>query len=220
MRTEERKTMKKPLYSYTIKLILLLAVMFGLSGCTPAPPNNINNACAIFQQYPRWYWDALNTYRRWGVPVSVQLAIIKQESHFHASAAPPRDTLWGFIPWKRPTTAYGYAQAVNGTWQDYIQDTGNADASRDSFADASDFIGWYTHQTHQKAGVSENNAYALYLAYHQGINGYIQGNYHNEAWLIQVANKVQHNADIYAAQIGQCKNNITKPNLWNLWLHG
>lgn len=209
----------KSIYSYAIKLLLLSAVVFGLVGCTQAPPNNINNACAIFRQYPKWYWDALNSYRRWGVPIGVQLAIIKEESHFHASAAPPRDMIWGFIPWKRPTSAFGYAQVVDGTWQEYINSTGNGGASRDSFANATDFVGWYGYQAHQKAGISERDAYSLYLAYHQGITGYQQHNYRNEAWLIQIAHKVQHNAVVYSAQIAQCKNNIAKPNFWNLWFY-
>lgn len=192
--------------------------MLMLAGCAPSPPNNIANACAIFQQYPRWYWDALNSYRRWGVPISVQMAIIRQESHFNAGAAPPRTRLFGFIPWTRPTSAYGYAQAVNGTWRNYIQSTGNTGADRDNFADATDFIGWYGYQASKKAGISKRNAYALYLAFHEGIGGYEERTYSRKAWLVQVARKVARNAGTYRLQISRCKYDIPKPSIWNLWL--
>ena len=43
------------------------------------------------------------------------------------------------------SSAYGYAQALEGTWDDYRKDTGRRGADRDDFADSSDFIGWYMH---------------------------------------------------------------------------
>ena len=156
-----QKNYLNSLCTLVCRIVFLTGVLFILAGCAPSPPSNMNNACAIFQQYPRWYWDALNSYRRWGVPVSVQMAIIKQESHFRASAAPPRTKLFGFIPWSRPTSAYGYAQAVNGTWKEYIQSTNNGGADRDSFADATDFIGWYGYQANKKLAISKRNAYSI-----------------------------------------------------------
>ena len=127
-----------------IKLLVVAALCFvALSGCGTVPPDNPNDICAIFKQYPRWYWESLDSYKHWGVPISVQMAIIKQESHFREDARPPRTKLLGFIPWSRPTTAYGYAQAVNGTWEHYQQETGSRDTDRDEFGDAVDFVGWY-----------------------------------------------------------------------------
>ena len=204
-------------YRVVAKVLLLLGVLL-LSGCTPRPPHNINNVCAIFQQYPRWYWDALDSYRRWGVPISIQMAIIRQESHFRGDAAPPRTKLLGFIPWKRPTSAYGYAQAIDGTWKHYMKSTGNTRNSRTRFADATNFIGWFAQQANKEIGLPKHNAYELYLAFHEGISGYMKKTQNTKPWLIKVAKKVQHNANIYRGQIARCKDKIPKPSIWNLWL--
>jgi hypothetical protein len=34
------------------------------------------------------------------------------------------------VPWSRPTSAYGFSQAVDATWDWYQQSTGNPDADR------------------------------------------------------------------------------------------
>ena len=197
---------------------MLIILSIGLlAGCATAPPYNTGNACAIFRQYPDWYWKSLKSYRRWGVPVSTQLAIIRQESHFKSGAKTERKYVLGFIPWGHITSAYGYAQAINATWKEYQRDTGNTGADRDDYGDAVDFIGWYAQNAHNTLGISKRNAYQLYLAYHEGINGYAQKTYNKKPWLIQVAHKVQHYANVYSAQIAKCKYNIEKPSFWNLW---
>ena len=95
------------------------------------------------------------------------MAIIKQESSFIADARPERRKLLGFIPWKRVTSARGYAQAVDGTWEMYLNDRGGWFVSRNDFEDSVDFVGWYNYKTHKQLGISVNNARALYLAYHE-----------------------------------------------------
>jgi len=45
---------------------------------------------------------AKKSEERWGTPIHVQLAIIRQESTFKFNARPPRKKLVGFIPWNRP----------------------------------------------------------------------------------------------------------------------
>ena len=198
--------------------ILLAATV--LTGCSSAPnPPNSNNICTVFKQEPRWYWDSIDVYNRWGVPVSVQMAIIQKESDFRSDARPPRSKLLGFIPWARPTTAYGYAQAVDDTWEQYKQATGNHDASRDDFTDADNFIGWYAHQAQQQLGISPHNAHDLYLAYWAGLSGYAKGNYRNTPWILGAADYVQSTADRYRNQLMYCYKDIPKPSVWNLWLH-
>ena len=197
-----------------ISLIFSINLLL-LSGCMPSVPNNLNNACDIFAQYPQWYWDALASYRRWGVPVSVQMAIIKQESHFVADARPPRKTFFWIIPGPRPSTAYGYSQALDGTWRHYIVDNGNRGASRTNFADATDFIGWYANMANRIASVSKRNPYTLYLAYHEGIGNYQKGTYRQKRWLINVAKKVERQALIYRRQIHKCKHDIPTPSFWS-----
>ena len=197
------------------KLLLLMLLAALLTGCVTARPHNIQNICSIFYQYPKWYWDAKKSQKKWGVPVYVQMAIIYQESHFNAKAKPPREHLLGFIPWFRPTSAYGYSQSIKSTWKRYERETGDH-GSRHSFAAATDFIGWFGYQAHIHARVSRNNAYALYLAYHEGINGYLHHTYWNKTWLIHVAHKVAYHARIYQRQLRGCASKIKKHHWWDL----
>ncbi len=112
-----------------------------VSACATAPPKNVENICAIFEEKGGWYKAAKKSEKRWGTPVHVQMSIIRQESSFQFDAKPPRGKLLGFIPWKRPSNAYGYAQALDSTWEWYKDDAGRRWADRDDFDDAIDFVG-------------------------------------------------------------------------------
>ncbi len=187
------------------KVLLGLLLIVSLSGCMPPrQPSDVSNVCHIFKENPQWYRDAKSVEKRWWVPIPVQMAIMHQESKFDAHARPPRTKLFSLIPWKRPTTAYGYSQALNGTWALYRKSGGGFFASRTSFADAVDFIGWYANQAYQRARIHRSNAYALYLAYHEGIGGYQRRTYLHKAWLPPVARKVENRARIYRSQLAYC----------------
>lgn len=200
-----------------IKIILTLLISLILVGCVSPPPRDVNNICSVFRQYPKWYTDALDVQRRWRVPVAVQMAIIHQESKFDANAEPQRTKLLWVIPWTRPSTAYGYTQALRSTWALYKQSQGSLWASRDNFTDGVDFIGWYANQANRRAGIPRNNAYDLYLAYHEGIGGYMQKTYMKKHWLIPVAHKVSARAHIYQAQLARCKKSLTTKAWHQLW---
>jgi hypothetical protein len=200
-----------------IQLSIVFAITSLMAGCGTAIPTRQHNICAIFKQYPKWYWEARDSQIKWGIPVSTQMAIIKQESSFRKDARPPRKWVLGIIPGDRPTTAYGFSQALNGTWQHYQEETGATTAKRDQFGDATDFIGWYARRAKREAHISSSNAYELYLAYHEGIAGYKRKSYLKKPWLIRVARKVQLNKITYAKQLRYCKQDIPQPNIWNLW---
>lgn len=186
------------------KLLVAVFIFATLSGCVSVPPADVNNICHIFRQYPRWHKETLDVQHRWLVPVTVQMAIMHQESKFDARAEPKRTKLLWFIPWTRPSTAYGYSQALRSTWDLYKQSTGNVFASRSDFADAVDFIGWYANQAHRRAGISRSDAYSLYLAYHEGVTGYQRQTYLKKSWLMPVAHKVAAREQIYRAQLARC----------------
>ena len=194
-----------------MKRILPLVIIIALSACTSkAPPKNTTDVCKIFKEKYSWYKAAKKTEKRWKIPVSVSMAIIKQESSFIADARPQRTKLLGFIPWKRITSARGYAQAVDGTWEMYLKDRGGWFVARNDFEDAVDFIGWYNYKTHKQLNISMTNARALYLAYHEGRGGYRRGSYRTKPWLLSVADKVQRNANRYDAQYQGCKKTLGK----------
>jgi hypothetical protein len=186
------------------RIVLLVAVTLLLSSCVSQPPADVNNVCHIFKQYPRWYREAKDVEKRWKVPVHVQMAIIHQESKFNAHAKPARRQILGIIPWKRPSTAYGYTQALSTTWDLYKRSQGWMWSSREDFADGVDFIGWYANQAYVKARIPRHDAYSLYLAYHEGVGGYLHKTYLRKSWLLVVARKVRARAAIYEMQLKRC----------------
>ena len=159
---------------------VLVVVLLLLAGCASAP-RQTQNACAIFEQrdglFNNWRRDAYRAEREYGVPVPVLMATVYTESGFRHNARPPRTKLFGFIPWKRQSSAYGFSQALDGTWDRYRRMTGRWTASRTNFGDAIRFIAWYHHQSHVKNGIALNDAYRLYIAYYHGHTGYQRGNW-------------------------------------------
>jgi len=198
------------------RYLILFLLPFFLMGChTASPPKHPSNICKIFKEYPRWYWSAKHSREKWGVPISVQMAIIYQESQFRAKAKPVRHKLLGVIPWFRPTTASGYTQAVDETWREYIKSQAMLSGSRNDFANATNFIGWYADKAHDKLKISRQNARNLYLAYHEGIGGYRNRTYVRKKWLMIIANKVQRMAKHYRVQLLQCENRLPKEPWWH-----
>lgn len=183
--------------------LILLGIVLLLAGCatTCPPPRNKENVNAIFHQYPQWYKAAKKTERKWGVPVNVQMAIIYYESAFKGDARPPRKYFLGIFPGKHITSAYGYAQALDGTWEDYLAKEGSWFAKRNKFESATDFIGWYSAQARQRLGIPQNDAYHLYLAYHEGLGGYEHRTYLKKPWLIGYAKKVEAKSELYQMQL-------------------
>jgi hypothetical protein len=183
--------------------IALLTV--SLSACASAP-SRVTNACAIFEQrdglFNNWARDAKKAEREFGVPVPILMATIYVESGFQPYARPPRTKLLGFIPWTRASTAYGYAQALDGTWLSYKKDTGRWNASRTDFGDAIHFVGWYHNQSHLKNGIPLTDSYNLYLAYYTGQAGYDRGQFSNG--VKQTAQKSAGMAAKYEAQLRSC----------------
>jgi len=188
----------------------LLAGLWLISGtaCSTAPPANVENICAIFEEKGKWYKAAKKSEKRWGTPVHVQMSIIRQESSFRFDAKPPRGKLLGFIPWRRPSDAYGYAQALDSTWDWYRDETGRRFADRDDFADAIDFVGWYTDVSNKTVGISKWDPYNQYLAYHEGQNGWSRKTYKNKDWLKKTAQTVDYRAKEWGAQLKRCEDDL------------
>lgn len=187
------------------RFMLIWIVSFILVGCssTPVPKNSMDNICQIFAHDPDWRYAAEKSYKKWGTPPWTLLALVYQESTFREDAKPDMDYFL-FIPVGRPTSAYGYAQAVDGTWDAYKKATGNSWADRDDIEDALDFIGWYNHKSAIRSGVSKRDAYQIYLAYHEGHGGYNRKTYLKKPWLMRTARKVQNRAVMYMRQYQRC----------------
>lgn len=186
-------------------VILLLT----LAGCATYRPNQVANVCEIFRGETDWYEDALAANKRWGTPIGLMMAIIKQESSFRDDVRPARPSFL-FIPLPRRSSAYGYAQAQNPAWHDYQKATGNWGHDRDDFGDAINFVGWYTDTSQKKLGVSKWDPYSQYLAYHEGWGGYAKGSFKRKSGLLRVAAKVQRQTETYNAQLKTCSKALDK----------
>ena len=76
------------------------------------------------------------------------------------------------------------------------------------FDDAIDFIAWYNQVSSKRLSLAKNNAYALYLAYHEGQGGYERGTYKKKSWLISVAKKVSQRSNRYTSQLAKCEDRL------------
>ena len=202
--------------SKTLRCLGLILLFSLLSACVTSPPEQVDNVCDIFREKSGWYADAKESRARWGVPISVSMAFMHQESRFVATAKPPRKKLWGFIPGPRPSDSYGYSQAKNSTWEWYQRSTGNYGADRDDFGDAIDFIGWYNNVSNEQLGIDKQDAFRLYLAYHEGHGGYRKQSYRSKEWLVDVARKVDRQANRYNSQLQDCSQEL-EPRGWFDW---
>jgi len=182
-----------------------------LSGCaSKKAPDNVANICDIFDAKPRWYRAAKKSTKKWGGPIHLPMAIIYQESSFNAKARPKMEYFLGLFPKGRASNAYGYSQALKGTWAEYEKEVGSRFKSRDDFADAIDFVLWYMDKTYQRNQVSKWNGYAQYLNYHEGHGGFARESYKSKQWLINVAKRVDARSKQYSTQLSQCKDRLDK----------
>ena len=187
--------------------LLLIFIFFLISACSSIPKNT-SDSCSIFNERYLWYKYTKRTEQKWGTPIYLQLAIIKMESDFDWLAKPERQKIFKVIPYKRPSSSFGYSQAVKGTWEQYKKETGNKLATRVRFKDSVDFIGWYTNKTESILKISKKDAFKQYLAYHEGWGNFKY--YKKNKKVIELAKKVQKQSNIYKNQLSKCKSSLNK----------
>ena len=189
---------------------LAFIAMIGLAGCASSPeeradrgpgpaPSRPENLCAVFAERPGWREAAVAASIRWQAPVELVMAILWQESRFRPAARPRTASASG----APISSAFGYAQAIDGTWAWYRRDSGNRGARRDVFEDAVDFVGWYLARTRETNDLPLRDAYGHYIAYHEGHAGYARGAWRRKTRLLQVAERVAVQASRYRTQIGR-----------------
>lgn len=189
-----------------VRLGCVLGCLALLNACTTmSPPKNIHNVCELFEEERDWLPGAQKASERWQVPVPLLMAFMYQESKFVGDAKPPRTRILWVIPGPRPSSAYGYAQASDEAWKDYVQNSGSWFSDRDDFADAIDFMGWYVDRSARQLQIPKQDAYRQYLAYHEGVTGYRKASYKKKPWLLKVAQNVQNKAKSYERQYAKCR---------------
>jgi len=192
--------------SRTLRAILLVLLVGSCgSRVSGPPPDNLDDACAILKERPRYARAFRAVERRWGVPVHVQMATIYQESKFDGEARTPFRWSLGVIPMGRISSAYGYSQALDGTWDEYREERSRFSARRNDIDDATDFMGWYMDKSTETLGISKHDTRNQYLAYHEGRGGYRRGSYNAKPWLLRVADKTATRAKTYELQLAGCR---------------
>ncbi len=190
-----------------LKLVNILLFFLILSSCSSIPKNTADS-CSIFSERYLWYKHTKKAEQKWGTPIYIQLAFIKMESGFDWLAKPERLKIFKVIPYRRPSSSFGYSQAVKGTWEQYKKETNNPLATRTRFKDSVDFIGWYTNKTAKLLKISKKDAYRQYLVYHEGWGNY--KNYKNNQKVIILAKKVAEQANEYRKQLSKCQKRLNK----------
>ena len=222
----------KTLALYASKLISLvgIVVVLTLTGCaqnfTPITKQNLAKTnskshiselslCDIFKREPEWYTAAANMENKWGTPIPMAMAIVKQESSFIHNARPIRKNAAGrkigFA-----SSAYGYSQALDGTWADFKKVAGGR-VDRTDFADSLQFIGWYTSLSKQELSLSWRKASEHYLAYHEGRTGYSRGRHEGKTALLNIADKVEKQAKVYQKQLKNCRSELEEQSRFSLY---
>jgi hypothetical protein len=185
-------------------LLLVLMIMAACSGAGKGPPRNLDDACSMMSQRPGWQKNLQASQDKWGVPIPMFLAAIYQESKFVPDARTNYRYALGVIPMGRQSSAYGYAQAIDSTWDWYKRSEGGFGAKRNNFEDSVDFMGWYMNESFERNGISKFDMYNQYLAYHDGHAGYKRGSYRKKKWLTRIAGEVQSRAILYQNQLRTC----------------
>lgn len=190
--------------SRTLRASILLLFLASCGGGNFSAPRNMDDACSVIHQRPSYLKAMQATQRKWGVPISVQMAVLYQESKFIGNARTPHQYALGVIPMGRQSSAYGYAQALDSTWDDYRKERHKGGARRDNIRDATDFIGWYMDTSTDQLGISKSDAESQYLAYHEGRKGFARQSYKSKGWLMDVAAEVGNRSQRYHSQLAGC----------------
>tara|TARA_B100001123_G_C14979747_1_gene895112 strand:- start:64 stop:675 length:612 start_codon:yes stop_codon:yes gene_type:complete len=186
----------------------LIIFVFAVS-CSSIPKNP-QNACKIFDENYLWYKSAKKSSDKYGAPIHIILAIVNKESGFNRWAKPKRTKLFKVLPYKRPSSSFGYSQAVKKTWALYKLETNNPLALRTRFKDSVMFIGWYMKKTKEINQIPFDDAYRQYLNYYLGWGSYSKKVYKTDKKSIIFAKNVQKQSKIYKSQLIKCEKNLNK----------
>ena len=194
---------------YKINKFFLVYLFFIITSCSSVPKYP-QNACKIFSENYLWYKSAKKSSDTYGAPIHIILAFVKKESSFNRWAKPKRTKLFKIIPYKRPSSSFGYSQAVKKTWELYKNETNNPLALRTRFKDSVMFIGWYIKKTNTINKIPMNDSYRHYLNYYLGWGSYAKEAYKTDKKAIIFAKSVQKQSNIYKNQLRDCQKNLDK----------
>jgi hypothetical protein len=191
------------------KNLIYFTIIIFVTSCSSIPKYP-QNACKIFGENYLWYKSIKKSSDMYNVPIHIILAFVNKESGFNRWAKPKRTKLFKVIPYKRPSSSFGYSQAVNKTWELYKIETDSPLALRSRFKDSVMFIGWYISKTHKINKVPLNDSYRQYLNYYLGWGSYAKKKYKTDKNSIIFAKKVEKQSKIYKNQLQECKKSLNR----------
>ena len=191
------------------KYLIHFVVFLFLTSCSSIP-RYPQNACKIFGENYLWYKHVKKSSETYGAPIHIILAFVNKESGFNRWAKPPRQKLFKVVPYKRPSSSFGYSQAVKKTWELYKTETNNPLALRTRFKDSVMFIGWYIKKTNKINKISIKDSYRQYLNYYLGWGSYAKKVYKTDKNSIIFAKSVEKQSKIYKKQLQECSANLDK----------
>ena len=197
----QKKILNKNLIYFTIFLFI--------ASCSSVPKYP-ENACKIFSEKYFYLKYSRAASKKWSVPISSILAVIKKESAFKRFAKPKRTKLFKIIPYRRPSSSLGYSQAVNKTWELYKKENNKPMALRISFKNSSDFIGWYFWKTNKINKISFTDTRNMYLNYYLGWQAFKNKAYQNDKKAIIFAKSVEKQSKIYKNQLRECEKSLDR----------
>ena len=189
--------------------LIYFVVFFLIVSCSSVPKDT-SNACKLFSERYLWYKHAKKSSETYGAPIHMILAFVNKESGFNRFAKPKRNKLFKVIPYKRPSSSFGYSQAVKKTWELYKTETDNPLALRARFKDSVMFIGWYMSKTNKINKISLNDSYGQYLSYYLGWGNYANKAYKTDKKAIIFAKSVQKQSKIYKNQLRECQKSLDR----------
>ena len=185
----------------------LLILLLFTTACSSIPKHP-QNACKIFGENYLWYKSIKKSSETYDAPIHIILAFVNKESGFNRWAKPKRTKLFKIVPYKRPSSSFGYSQAINKTWELYKTETSSPLALRTRFKDSVMFIGWYMNKTKKTNNISMNDAYRQYLNYYLGWGNYSKKVYKSDKNAIIYAKKVEKQSNIYKNQLKECQGSL------------
>ena len=189
-------------------LIYIFIFLF-FASCSSIPKHPAN-ACKIFSEKYLWYKHIKQSSETYGAPVHIILAFVNKESGFNRWAKPKRTKLFKVVPYKRPSSSFGYSQAVNKTWELYKTETNSPLALRTRFKDSVMFIGWYMQKTNKINKIPLSDPYRQYLNYYLGWGSYKNEAYKTDKKAVIFAKSVEKKSKVYKNQLRECKKSLDR----------
>ena len=80
-------------------LIVLSLILIFVVACTTMKPKNTADSCILFNEKKNWYKATKKSYDKWNTPISLQLAIINQESSFQTICKTKKKKIIWYNSW-------------------------------------------------------------------------------------------------------------------------